>query len=196
MFHIDRYRLLALLLFAAGTAAAQERPDTAGTPDFSLDAGCGYSFKTYLAEEIPYHGAGGGLVLGRANWRAASFFGFSVEAGWVTVAAEKREVLDPEKGVSKAAMRLDAFPATLQIFFTARWGELRAGIGVGLVRSAIEAWGERSGAERMSVAYLLSYGRPVALSSGMSLLPELGFFLIPDIDLLLFAPGVRLRVAL
>ncbi len=196
MYRIDRYRLLALLLLAAPRAEAQESAEPADAPRFSIDAGCGHSVKTYLARGIPHRPAGGGLILARVNWRAASFFGFSLEAGWITIAEERRAAFLPERGISQAAMRLDAFPASFEIFFPASWGEIRAGAGASLVRSRIDAWGERSEAERLSGGYLLSYGRPVSLSSGWALQPEIALILIPDIDLLLIAPALRCRCAL
>jgi hypothetical protein len=196
MFRIDRYRLPFLLLFLAGKALSQAVPDSTGPSRFSLGAGIGYSFKTYYAEGIPYHGRGGGAALARIDWRAASFFGFGFEAGWVTIAAESPTVYDTRLGASEAAMRLDAFPATLQIFFTSRWGELRVGLGAALVRSSIDAWGQRSGAERISVVYTASYGYAFPISDRWALQPGVAVFAIPDIDLILFAPNLRCRYAL
>ena len=188
MCHIDSYILLAFLFLYAGRSYSQGTSDSVGLSRFTLDGGIGYTFKTYYAAGISYHARGGVLALARVNWRAASFFGFSLEAGWMTVAAQSPEVFDAQRGGSKASMRIDAFPTTLQIFFTARWGELRAGAGAGIVKSTIYAWGERSSAERVNVMYLASYRYPIRLAGDWMLQPELAVFLIPNIDLIHFAP--------
>ena len=111
----------------------------------------------------------------------------------MTVAAESPTVIEPLRGATQAAMRLDAFPATAQIFFLSSWGEFRAGIGAALVNSTIDAWGERSGAARLSVAYMASYDRPVPLSRDWTLQPGLAVCLIPDMNLVLFAPRISFR---